>query len=63
MLNIAEVFTAHTPGKLLVLADFLSRLHMPGVAEEMPSELSTAKRRVAPTRDDSCFYRVWSISC
>ena len=62
VLNIAEVFTAHTPGKLLILADYLSRLHMPGVVDSMPLELSTAKRRVAPVRDGK-FYRVWSIAC
>ena len=61
ILEIAEVFTAHTPGKLLTLADFLSRLHAPGSSSTLPTELSTAKRR-SPSARDEAFYRVWSIS-
>ena len=61
ILEIDEVFTAHTPGKLLTLADFLSRMHAPGGTAALPAELSSAKRRTPPIRDEA-FYRVWSIS-
>ena len=61
ILNISDVFASHTPGKLLVCADYLSRVHEPNVNVEMPSELSSAKRKEVPLRAES-FYRVWSIS-
>ena len=60
--NIDEVVSQHTPGRLLVLADYLSRMHVPGKpAEELPAELKGAKQRRPPARDDS-FYKVWCVS-
>ena len=61
ILDIAEVFTQHTPGRLLDIADALSRLFAPGGDGELPAALSGAKRREAPIRDDS-FFRVWCIN-
>ena len=61
ILEVEEVFTAHTPGKLLTIADFLSRMHAPGGSSELPSELSSSKRRTPADRCEA-FYRVWSIS-
>ena len=61
VLDISEVFGSHSPGKLLVIADHLSRIHMPGHSGDLPAELASAKRREAPMRDGS-FYRVWTAS-
>ena len=61
ILDISEAFSAHSPGKLLVLADHLSRMHMPGHSGDLPKELASAKRREAPIRDDF-FFRVWAAS-
>ena len=36
--QIEEAITTHTPGRLLVLADYLSRLHAPGDAGTPPAE-------------------------
>ena len=59
--DIQEVYTQHTPGRLLVLADFLSRLHAPGADPSLPAELKGAKERKAPPRNAE-FYKVWCIS-
>ena len=62
MLEIEEVYGQHTPGRLLVLADWLSRVHEPsGNALSPPPQLASAKRRQSPVRDDG-FFRVWSIA-
>ena len=61
ILNISDVFTAHTPGSLLTCADYLSRVHEPNVNAEMPVELTSAKRKEVAVRSES-FYRVWTIS-
>ena len=59
--DIKETFTTHTPGKLLVLADALSRMFSPAGDGEVPEAFVGAKRRYSPKRDAS-FYKVWCIS-
>ena len=62
IMDISDVVAAHSPGKLLVVADYLSRLHEPGAdVAAVPPELTSAKRRTVQVRDAS-FFRVWSIS-
>ena len=60
-LQIEEVFAQHSPGKLLVIADWLSRIYSPDGRSEVPEELKTSKRKEVPVRDSS-FYKVWSIA-
>ena len=59
--DIHEVYTQHTPGRLLVLADYLSRLYAPGADKTLPADLSGAKERKAPVRNSN-FYKVWCVS-
>ena len=61
LLDIDSTFGQHTPGKLLILADALSRLFSPDGDAQIPADLATAKRRQPKVRDDS-FFRVWSVS-
>ena len=60
LLDIDNQFVTHTPGKLLVIADALSRLFAPGGDSQIPKELESAKRRPIKARDDA-FFRVWSV--
>ena len=63
LLGMDEIFTEHTPGKLLVWADSLSRRSAPGGSDSdaIPKELLGAKRRTPPSRDNA-FYKVWPYS-
>ena len=61
LLRISDALVSHTPGKLLVIADALSRLYSPAGDGALPSALASAKERKPKARDDA-FFRVWSIS-
>ena len=59
--DICEVITTHTPGKLLVLADYLSRDGLRLKSTSHPGPLRSAKRRKVPVRDDN-YYKVWKVA-
>ena len=61
LLNIDEVFTTHTPGRLLNIADDLSRVSAPSSSGELPVAVSKAKARTPMPRSDD-FYKVWCIT-
>ena len=59
--EISEVITTHTPGKLLILADYLSREGLRASAAALPGQLRSARKRSAPVRDDG-YYKVWKVA-
>ena len=61
LLSISDAMVAHTPGKLLIVADALSRLYSPAGDGTLPSSLAGAKERTPKVRDDA-FFKVWTIS-